>query len=406
MLPLIQLAVLLIPTLAHPVDERWFQPIDSTVNSLFVKRAPDPNSGDFASNYPALGTPPPSSLPSAWTQKLASITLPNVGVSNPNNGYPTYTNNEPGQDSTICSFTYECTTSDDLYNPPANTFALSFDDGPTSSSPQLNTFLAQNNISNKATHFMIGGNILGAPTQMQDAFTAGGHIAVHTWSHPYMTTLSNEGVLGELGWTMQIISDLTGGRVPKYWRPPFGDVDNRVRTIAKQVFGLETVVWNQDTGDWAIGNDPSYTIPSVESTMSGWLTSSNKSTGLLVLEHELNDNTVGVFMAEYPVMQQNGWKVMTVADAFGMSWYQNSEGDTGTVISQAIAGNSTLSITSSISTSTSSSITSTSSSSSLSSTGSPSLTSTSTSSISSTGKLGVSGIIMMLSILVGIRVGA
>ena len=60
-----------------------------------------------------------------------------------------------------------------------------------------------------------------------------------------MTTLTNEQVLGELGWTMQIISDLNGGRLPKFWRPPYGDVDNRVRAIAKGVFNLETVVWNQ-----------------------------------------------------------------------------------------------------------------------------------------------------------------
>jgi chitin deacetylase len=38
---------------------------------------------------------------------------------------------------------------------------LAFDDGPTQSSPQLYDFLAQNHLSDKATHFMIGGNILG-----------------------------------------------------------------------------------------------------------------------------------------------------------------------------------------------------------------------------------------------------
>ena len=32
----------------------------------------------------------------------------------------------------------------------------------------------------------------------------------------------------------------------RFWRPPFGDVDNRVRTIAKEVFGLTTVIWNQE----------------------------------------------------------------------------------------------------------------------------------------------------------------
>lgn len=39
-------------------------------------------------------------------------------------------------------------------------------------------------------------------------------------------------ILGELGWTIQIIYDLTG-LVPLYYRPPYGDVDNRVRALAK-----------------------------------------------------------------------------------------------------------------------------------------------------------------------------
>jgi peptidoglycan/xylan/chitin deacetylase (PgdA/CDA1 family) len=61
----------------------------------------------------------------------------------------------------------------------------------------------------------------------------GDDIAVHTWSHRYMTTLSNEEALAELAWTMQVIHDMTGGRVPRFWRPPYGDSDNRVRAIAR-----------------------------------------------------------------------------------------------------------------------------------------------------------------------------
>jgi peptidoglycan/xylan/chitin deacetylase (PgdA/CDA1 family) len=34
---------------------------------------------------------------------------------------------------------------------------------------------------------------------------------------------------------MQIIHESTGGRIPRYWRPPYGDSDNRVRAIAKEV---------------------------------------------------------------------------------------------------------------------------------------------------------------------------
>lgn len=45
---------------------------------------------------------------------------------------------------------------------------------------------------------------------------------------------------------MKLIHDSTGGRVPRYWRPPYGDADMRVRAIASEVFGLQTVVWNNE----------------------------------------------------------------------------------------------------------------------------------------------------------------
>lgn len=61
-----------------------------------------------------------------------------------------------------------------------------------------------------------------------------------------MTTKSNLEVLAELGWTMLLIHNSTGGRLPRFWRPPYGDSDTRVHAIAKEVFGLTTVVWNQE----------------------------------------------------------------------------------------------------------------------------------------------------------------
>ena len=61
-----------------------------------------------------------------------------------------------------------------------------------------------------------------------------------------MTTLDNMQLLGEFGWTMEIIHNSTGGRLPAYWRPPYGDADNRVRAIAQQIFGLTTIVWNHE----------------------------------------------------------------------------------------------------------------------------------------------------------------
>ncbi|KAK6908129.1 hypothetical protein I203_102130 [Kwoniella mangroviensis CBS 8507] len=336
---------LVIAAAAAPVDESWVQPRDSPVHELFYKRAPNPSDPNFASNYPAPGsTPPTDSLPQAWTDKLKTINLPDVQPSSPNNGYPTYADGETPYDQKICSFTYQCTTDEDLYNPPSGVLALSFDDGPGDASPDLYSFLAANNISTAATHFMIGGNIVYNPTGMQAAVDAGGLIGVHTWSHQYTTTLSNEGVLGELGWTMQIISDLNGGRIPKYWRPPYGDVDNRVRAIAKGVFGLETVVWNTDSADWAIGSDARYTHDSVVSQVNQWL-SGNKTNGLLLLEHEIQQTEVDVFKAIFPSIGSNGWTIKNVADAWGMDWYVNSGKTNTEAITTMSVGASTLAVT-------------------------------------------------------------
>lgn len=87
-------------------------------------------------------------------------------------------------------------------------YSLIVDDGPQVASPQLYDFLKANN--QKATHFMIGSRILGLPQTFQSALSNGDHIAVHTWSHPYMTTMTDLQVLGELGWTAQIIYDQSG----------------------------------------------------------------------------------------------------------------------------------------------------------------------------------------------------
>ena len=119
------------------------------------------------------------------------------------------------------------------------------------------------------------------------------------------------------------------------WRPPYGDVDNRVRAIAKQVFGLETVVWDQDTGDWAIGSDANYTPTSVHNAYVGWLSDPTKP-GLLVLEHEIATTEVDVFLDIYPYMVQYGWNVQNVANAFNFSMYQNANSDTDTPESATI----------------------------------------------------------------------
>jgi hypothetical protein len=149
-----------------------------------------------------------------------------------------------------------------------------------------------------------------------------------------MTTLTNEQVVAELGWTMQIIHDSTGGRVPRYWRPPYGDVDNRVRAIAYQVFGLTSMIWNRDTGDWKISSGGN-TLAKVQDMFEEWL-AGPRSPGLIILEHEIEGVDVTAFMSALPLIRQNTqWTAVSCAQLFenqpNGTWYLNALNNTSPV---------------------------------------------------------------------------
>ena len=70
------------------------------------------------------------------------------------------------------------------------------------------------------------------------------HISVHTWSHAApLTTLTNEQIIAELGWSKKVIKDILGV-TPNTMRPPFGDIDDRVRAISLAM-GLRPIMWTR-----------------------------------------------------------------------------------------------------------------------------------------------------------------
>ncbi|EIW76113.1 carbohydrate esterase family 4 protein [Coniophora puteana RWD-64-598 SS2] len=339
------LAVVTLATASHSAkiandydqpSSAWYQPDDHPVHALFKRghvavdatmSYPEVGSAQWRAGYPAAEAPT-ETLPKAWVDRLnAAVTagkIPNIPQSILTQGVaPTYPEGYDPNNSTVCSSTYKCITPGDIWDAPTGKLALSFDDGPLPASTALLQFLAKN--KQKATHFFIGTNILNNPQVFKTAFNDNkDDIAVHTWTHPYMTSKSNEQVLGELGWTMEIIHNSTGGRIPKYWRPPYGDSDMRVRAIAKEVFGLTTVIWNQDTNDWSLSEPvPLTTSTEIHANMTQWLTGP-KTPGLVILEHELSNASVQSFIDAYPMMTSNKWNVVSLAALDGGASYQNA----------------------------------------------------------------------------------
>ncbi|OSD04276.1 glycoside hydrolase/deacetylase [Trametes coccinea BRFM310] len=333
----------------HTVNKRlpgtWYHPEDHPAYKLFRRDAAQTDgvvyaavgTPEWSAGYPPA-KPDPNALPKAWVDAynaaLSAGKIPKIPPSTLN-GNPVYPQGFDPNGDVVCSATYKCRNNNDIWDAPDGVWGASFDDGPLDTSVPLYQFLKQNDVH--ATHFMIGVNILGYPEEFKMAFEDNqDDIAVHTWTHPYMTTKTDLEVVGELGWTMEIIHNSTGGRLPKYWRPPYGDSDNRVSAIAKEVFGLTTVIWNQDTEDWSIGQPGGTTRDKVDASLKQWITGP-KSPGLIILEHELTNNTVGAFIQAFPLIQQNGWKFVSIAQLDGGSPYSNSPSSTGAVTPGQVA---------------------------------------------------------------------
>lgn len=172
----------------------------------------------WSSGFPR-STPDPNQLPAEWVNALnaavAAGKIPNIPQSTNTPGVnPVYPPGVNPNSPEVCSATYKCRIPGDIWDAPTNYFGTGFDDGPLpvrspqtvskvfwtydliQDTPKLVQFLQQNNET--ATHFMIGVNILAYPQQFLTAFDSGGDIAAHTWTHPYMTTLSNLDILGQV----------------------------------------------------------------------------------------------------------------------------------------------------------------------------------------------------------------
>ncbi|KAG0379620.1 chitin deacetylase [Mortierella sp. AD032] len=213
----------------------------------------------------------------------------------------------------------ECLSPTDVVAcPTVGNWGLTYDDGPSVASKEIVRHLDANGLS--ATFFIVGSRVLEYPDILREQVASGHHIAMHTWSHGGLTTLTNEQIVAEVKWTEKIIRDVTGLTM-KYIRPPYGDCDNRVREILRQM-GYTNVIWSQgwDTNDWRLPLNQ-IKAPEIISTFKNALENvrlvKSRQTGALggpiTLEHDLTTETVGLSKTIISMGMKNGLKPMNLA---------------------------------------------------------------------------------------------
>ena len=180
--------------------------------------------------------------------------------------------------------------------------ALTFDDGPSTFTPQVLSTLSQFNV--KATFFLWGQHVQQFPSLAQQALAAGHAIGNHTWSHPDLTTLSSSAATTELTNDQNIIRQSTGF-TPTMFRPPFGSINSTVLSLAGQQGLSKTITWTYAPRDW---ETPGTSV--IESRVL-----SNTSNGFIILLHDGGGDrsqTVAALPTIIQGLQSRGFRLVTV----------------------------------------------------------------------------------------------
>lgn len=181
-----------------------------------------------------------------------------------------------------CSFDcHGCVSHDDVYT--CRKLSQTFDDGP---SPMTNQLL--DNLKFKSTFFNLGINVVRFPDIYQRLNREGHLLGSHTWSHKFLPSLTNEQIIAQFEWSIWAMN-ATGNHLPKYYRPPYGAIDDRVRSIAR-MFGMQAVLWDHDLNDWKLENVPA--VRTKEDVYNDARSYKAENKGGIILEHDSFQTTV------------------------------------------------------------------------------------------------------------------
>jgi peptidoglycan/xylan/chitin deacetylase (PgdA/CDA1 family) len=128
--------------------------------------------------------------------------------------------------------------------------ALTFDDGPSESTPAILDLLAQYRVP--ATFFQVGANVDRLPEVARAAAAAGHAIGNHSYAHPLFCFRSEAFIEADLRRAQQTIRANTGVE-PEWFRAPYG-----VRWFgmgrAQRRLSLTGLMWSAIGRDWRLNS--------------------------------------------------------------------------------------------------------------------------------------------------------
>lgn len=180
--------------------------------------------------------------------------------------------------------------------------ALTFDDGPGPDT--MATLRELNRLKVPSTFFMLGQLVRYHPDTVKAIVRHGHEVAIHTWSHPDITTLSRTELENQIFDTRAALRRYAGVE-PGLFRPPYGSINDRVVRQLRPA-RLVHLLWDVDTRDWT-GLSSQEMVDMVLATATG---------GSVVLMHDGGGNrsqTVGAIDGIVTGLRAKGYEFTTAS---------------------------------------------------------------------------------------------
>lgn len=184
-----------------------------------------------------------------------------------------------------------------IIDPTKPVIALTFDDGPSRYTEEILETLRRNEVC--ATFFVLGNKVEDYQEVLKKSVSYHNELGNHSYNHKWLSRLPINSLKEQIEKTQQVLQKNLSYQ-PKYLRPTYGSVNDRIRKNTE----LKIVLWTVDTKDWKITN--------VDRIIEKATT--NIKDGDIILMHDIFERSSQALEEIIPILKEQGFQFVTISE--------------------------------------------------------------------------------------------
>ena len=184
-----------------------------------------------------------------------------------------------------------------IIDPTKPVVALTFDDGPSCYTEEILETLRRNEVC--ATFFVLGNKVEDYQEVLKKSVSYHNELGNHSYNHKWLSRLPINSLKEQIEKTQQVLQE-TLSYQPKYLRPTYGSVNDRIRKNTE----LKIVLWTVDTKDWKITN--------VDRIIEKATT--NIKDGDIILMHDIFERSSQALEEIIPILKEQCFQYVTISE--------------------------------------------------------------------------------------------